>query len=144
MTDSKPDWLAELQAQDQRQRDRLPAAKATLLAALKRTRAAIVTIEYDAEGDSGQIDAIVAKSAAGRPLKLRGKITLDLHGQAHEYKTLEEALDEFAWLVLRVYHAGFENNEGGFGTISIDVAKASITLDHNDRIIELCNSVAEV
>ncbi len=144
MTNAKSDWLAELQAQELRQRDRLPAAKAKIVAALKKTRAAIVTIEYDGEGDSGQIETIIAIGYTGKPVKLRGKVTLDLHGKAREYNTLEEALDDFAWLVLRVYHGGFENNEGGFGTISIDVAKASITLDHNDRVIELSNSVAEV
>ena len=38
-------------------------------------------------------------------------------------KLLQEALDDFAWAVLDAYHDGFENNDGGFGTIVIDVAE---------------------
>jgi DNA repair ATPase RecN len=68
----------------------------------------VVTIEYDGEGDGGQIDAIVAESAAGRPVKLLGKTTLELHGQPREYKTLEERnsrklLSEFAGLRKRYW-----------------------------------------
>jgi len=145
MSKSKPaDWLAEIQARQQRERDRLPPAKAALLAGLKASRVATVTIEYDGEGDSGQIETIVARTARGKPATLRGSVTLDLHGQAREYKSLEEVLDEFAWAILRVYHDGFENNEGGFGTLTIDVAKGTITLDHNDRIIEVSNTETEL
>ena len=144
MSNKKPDWLAELQAQEQRERDRLPAAKRALLTALRRTRAAIVTIDYDGEGDSGQITGIVGQSAAGKPAKLCGSVTLDLNGQARDYNALHEALDDFAWAVLRVYHGGFENDGGGFGTLTIDVSKGTVTLDHNDRFIDVSNTLTEV
>ena len=144
MSNSKPDWLAELQAQEQRDRDKLPAAKAALFAALKASRVVTVSIEYDGEGDSGQIETILPQNARGKPAKLRGSVVLDLHGQAKQHTSLEEALDAFAWAVLRAYHDGFENNGGGFGTIDIDVPKGTVTIDHNDRIVEVCNSVTEV
>jgi len=51
-------------------------------------------------------------------------VTLDLDGQARDYSSLPQALEEFAWALLRVYHDGFENNEGGYGTIEIDGGKA--------------------
>jgi hypothetical protein len=131
--------------EEQRQLDRLPAAKAAILAALKATRAANVTIEYDGEGDSGQITGITAMTARGKAAKLpKGPFSLQLYDAQSSYVSFEDALDAFAWTVLRVYHGGFENNDGGFGTLTINVAEETITLDHNDRIIDLCNSVAEV
>jgi hypothetical protein len=145
MSNSKPDWLADIEAADKRDRDRLPAAKAVLLAALKKTRAALVTVEYDGEGDSGQITGIGAVTALAKPAKLpKGPFSLQLCDADSSYVSIEEVLDAFAWAVLRAYHGGFENNEGGFGTLTIDVAKGTITLDHNDRIIDVSNTLTEV
>jgi hypothetical protein len=146
MNSSTNDWLAEIQAQEQRQRDRLPTAKAKILAALKRTRAATITVEYDGEGDSGQIHDVAAQTRHGKPAKLPpGPFSLQLYdGAQSSYPSLEDALEAFAWQVIGVYHAGFENNEGGCGTLTIDVANGTVTLDHNDRVIEFCNSLTEV
>jgi hypothetical protein len=138
------DWFARLKAEEQERRERLPAAKKALLAALKRSRARRVTIDYDGEGDSGQIGEVAAESATGRPVDLVRKITLNLRGEPYQYATLQEALEDFAWVVLAVYHSGFENNEGGFGTLSFDVRKGTVTLEHNDRIIEVSTSLTEV
>jgi hypothetical protein len=144
MSNDTSNFIDAFEAGDRRRRERLPAAKAALLAALKKTRAASVTIVYDGEGDSGQIGDIAAKSAAGRAVKLSGTVSLDLDGQLKEYASLEEAIEPFAWDVLYAYHGGFENNEGGYGTITIDVAKGTVTIDHNDRIIDVFNTMTEV
>lgn len=144
MTQTSEDWFAEFAAIDERRRKKLPAAKQALLAALRRTRAAIVQIAYDGEGDGGQIVDIRACSARKRPVKLFGSVVLDLDETPESYDSLDQALDAFTWAVLDVYHAGFENNEGGFGTIDIDVAKGTVSIDHNDRISELCNTETEV
>jgi hypothetical protein len=145
MSNDATDIILSFEAEERRRREKLPAAKAVLLAALKKTRAASVTIVYDGEGDSGQIGDITAKSAgARRPLKLSGTVSLDLDGTLKEYASLEEAIEQFAWDVLHAYHDGFENNEGGYGTITIDVAKGMVTIDHNDRIIDVFNTMTEV
>ncbi len=84
-------------------------------------------------------------SASHSRVKLSGSVVLDLDAAGPtSYGSLTEGLDAFAWSVLDLYHAGFENNEGGFGSIEIDVAKGAITVDHNDRIVEVCNSMMEV
>jgi hypothetical protein len=77
------------------------------------------------------------ETATGKPVKLDGRTTLNLRGESFTYATLHEALEDFAWVVLDVYHGGFENNEGGYGSITFDVRKGAVTLDHNDRIIEV-------
>ena len=144
MSNATNDWLAENAARAKRRRDTLPAAKAALLAALKQARVAVAQIAYDGEGDGGQVNDIRASTARGKPAKLRGSVVLDLDGTPCRYENLNEALHAFTWEVLALYHDGFENNEGGFGTLDIDVAKGKVTLDHNDRIIEVSNTETEV
>jgi hypothetical protein len=142
------DWHQKWLAEQQRRRDRLPAVKQRLCAALKARGIARVVIGYDGEGDSGQIDTIEARGRKGGPVRLDRPITIALGDadQPTRYEALEAALDAFAWLVLQAFHRGFENDDGGYGTIRIDVAKAKLTLDHNDRLVqvEAENTVTEV
>ena len=89
------------------------------------------TIEYDGEGDSGQIENIRFDSGGilipDQPLP---GTTKRLFSQPHfSPQTLREALEAFAWELLAVYHDGFENNEGAFGIVTIDVAKNSVVLE---------------
>src|SRR5436190_24105294 len=60
------------------------------------------------------------------------------------YPSLGDALDDYAWELLAVTHARFENYDGGYGTITIDVAKTTVTLDHNQRFTDSVNTVTEV
>jgi hypothetical protein len=138
------DWLAQQQVRIKRRRNKLAAAKAVLVKALKLSRVATVIVEYDGEGDSGQVNDIVATTAGGNPAKLRGSVVLDLGDNPCRYDSLAGALDALTWVVLDLYHDGFENNEGGFGTLEIDVRTGKVTLDHNDRIIEVSNTLTEV
>jgi len=144
MTKALDNWLAEHEANLKRRRDKLSAAKAALVAALKASRVATVTIAYDGEGDSGQVNDIAATNARGKPVQLRGSVVLELDGVPCCYNCLSEAIDAFTWEVLALYHDGFVNNEGGYGTLTIDVRKSKVTLDHNDRIIEVSNTLTEV
>jgi rhodanese-related sulfurtransferase len=125
-----------------------PIAKVnqTVLAALRSKNIARVEIDYDGEGDTGQIADIWAVDAADHPVSLDRPITvaLDPDKPAIACDSLHEALDAFAWLLLAEYHNGYENNDGGFGTIVIDVAKNSTTIDHNDRITDVVNTTTEV
>jgi len=53
---------------------------------------------------------------------------------------LTTKVGDFAWSVAYHQHPGFENNEGGYGTLTWDVGKDSITLDHADRYVECSHS----
>jgi hypothetical protein len=121
-------------------------AKTALLKRLKRRRITLVEIGYDGEGDDGQIHDVAAYDRGQKPVALDGNVRIIL-GDADgplRARTLHAVLEEFAWLLLSHYHGGFENNEGGCGSIVIDVVKGRVTLDHNDRIIEYCNRTTEV
>lgn len=123
----------------------LIGTKADLLRRLKRLRIAEVEIAYNGEGDDGQIEDVLAFDKRGKAVSLDAKVRLALYGEIKpKLRTLQDVLNDFAWLVLHEYHGGYENNEGGFGTIVIDVAQQRICIDHNDRIVDVCNTVTEV
>ncbi len=56
---------------------------------------------------------------------------------------LVTAVGDFAWLLAYHHHPGFENNEGGYGTLTWDITGDSITLDHADRYVECSQSYDE-
>lgn len=120
--------------------------KRRLLKALRARGIARVQIEYDGEGDSGQIGEITAHDARGKIVALNHPIRLALRDgeRPTRYGSLGGAIDDLAWTILGHYHDGFVNNDGGFGTISIDVAEATVTLDHNDRVVDSVNTTTQV
>jgi hypothetical protein len=130
MTNNPTDWMAAYQAEQQKRQAQLPILKVTLLDELSRHGVMSVTVTYDGEGDSGQIHEITASNA----------IT-DLADLPH---AVQQQVEEFAWAVLDVYHSGYENNDGGFGQLTIDVTSRSAELDHNDRVVESVNTTTEV
>ena len=109
-------WHAEREAANK-------AARGELLPQLRALGIAQVTAEYEGYGDSGNIeDVTVQPSGLKLPDDLRTKI------------------EDFAWSVAYHQHPGFENNEGGYGTLTWDVTADSIALDHADRYVECSHS----
>jgi hypothetical protein len=121
-------------------------AKRALLEALAAQRIATVGITYDGESDSGQIEDIVALDAGNVPVPLDLPVNISLPESAEptRHQSLSEAIEHFAWRVLQEYHGGFENDDGGFGQIVIDVAEGTVTLDHNDRYTDFISTMTEV
>lgn len=76
------------------------------------------TISYNGGGDEGNVE----------------EVTLSATTEPDLSHTLYEKLSEWAWEFVIGYHSGFENNEGGFGSIIWDMTTGAITLDHNDYI----------
>ena len=120
-------------------------AKRAMLKALRKCGIATVSIAYDGEGDSGQIRDIFAFDTEKRDVRTNDPVRLALYAgkAAADYASLYEALDDFAWLLLAHFHAGFEIDDGGYGTITIDVTGRGVTLSHNDRVIEAVNTYTE-
>jgi hypothetical protein len=122
-------------------------AKRALLRALRKHGIAQVEIRYDGAGDEGQIQDIRGFDAEGRlvpSLVIRSSKLPLAPGSGGRQQTLHENLDEFAWSLLGHYHDGFYDGDGGFGTITIDVAKRTVTLDHDDCFTDSVNTVTEV
>lgn len=84
-----------------------------------------VSIEYSGYGDSGQIDQYADGDEVG-----------DAEGAAE--------LSEFLWQLMWDRHSGFENNEGGNGTVTWDFVSDTITVEHNDAVITYETTVTEL
>ena len=109
-------WQAEREAANR-------AARGELLPLLRSLGIAQVTAEYEGYGDSGNIEDVTVQPAG---------IALP--------DDLCTKLGDFAWSVAYHQHPGFENNEGGYGTLTWDVTADSIALDHADRHVECSHS----
>jgi hypothetical protein len=138
MTNHYPSY-AEIEA---RSRERLEAAKPALINALASLGVAKVIVEYDGEGDSGQINSVSATGAGGQPVDLTRPAPNPIGDGSHA--TLAAVIELFAWDALDVYHAGFENNDGGFGALTIEVGEGRFTLEHNSRFVDINSSETEV
>ena len=99
---------------------RLETAKAKLkreiIPRLKQWGVAKVKCEYSGYGDSGCINHIAYLDAQGQP------VNMDLVRAASDPE-IERVLYEFL-------PAGFEINDGGQGTLTIDVQASKVTLTH--------------
>jgi len=117
----------------QSEQARLEQAKAKLrteiLPALVQHRVANVEAAYSGYGDSGAIDAVQYRDAAGQRVE-RETIPVALS------EDLENVLYEFL-------PAGFEINDGGQGTLTINTQKAKVTIEHQENYTESRNSTRE-
>ena len=78
-----------------------------------------VRIEYDGYGDSGSIEGVIATGADNKEIDLPDEVRDMLVGSA------EEMLPD-----------GWENNDGAFGQVVLDVAKRKLTREHSWRITD--------
>jgi hypothetical protein len=120
-------------------------AKRAVRRALRARGIALVEIPYDGEGDNGQIGYLCAFSAKDRQVDIDQPVRLALRDgeKPTRYASLRDALEDFAWLVLDHYHGGFENNDGGYGDITICTARRAVVISHNDRVMEAVNTTTE-
>jgi hypothetical protein len=98
-------------------------------------------VEYDGEDDSGQIHTIAATAADGTPVELN--VFADAGGDP-QYPTLHDCIEDFCWDLLVLHHAGYENNDGGFGTFTFTVPDKTIELRHSDRFVDFSTTTTEL
>jgi hypothetical protein len=115
--------------------------KEAVFAALEAAGLTAVTVTFDGEGDSGQIEDITAHCREeARPLpettldiKLAhwGSATLESH-----HASLGEAIDTLCFGYLSQEHDGWENNDGAFGEFTFYVSGRRIGLEFNARFTD--------
>ena len=118
----------------------LTRCRTSILPHLASAAIASVRIDYDGGGDEGQAHEVEAFGIDGKPatvpmigcerhqLNHDGSVTVDI-------VDLTDALTSLAESALEALHDGWENGEGAFGTVVIDVASQSVTLEHNTRFV---------
>ena len=112
---------------------RLDTAKARLkteiIPRLKQWGVSKVRAEYSGYGDSGCIDGITYLDAHDQPVNMALV-------QPYSAPVIEDVLYEFL-------PAGFEINDGSQGTLTIDVAAGTVTLEHGENYTETRDSTQE-
>lgn len=93
---------------------------AVMLKKLAEAGVASITLEYDGSGDSGQYEGCTAHNAVGEEIEVDDGLIDDL----------QELCDE------EVLPSGYENNDGGYGEITVDVPTRTIELSHNQRFTD--------
>ena len=117
----------------QSEQARLDEAKIRLrtdvLPALVQHRVANIEAAYSGYGDSGAIDGIQYRDKAGSRVDRTSLPTPVI-------EQLENVLYEFL-------PAGFEINDGGQGSLTLDVQTATVTLKHQEKYTETRDSTRE-
>jgi len=112
--------------------------KAVLFDALAPAGITSINVEFDGEGDSGQIHDISAKAGDQAVDLPAAKITIQqirwgqTEATASEF-TLEAAVEALCYDYLEQEHGGWENNDGAFGEFAINVADRTIDLEFYSR-----------
>jgi hypothetical protein len=129
-------WEEERAQERAASRVELAMAKRELCATLKAAGVAIVVAEYYGDGDSGNTqEAISYCGNAATPLAGELQPPLDntvisLSGE------LQSRLDDFVDRVISTNASGYENQDGGGGSVTINVAAQEIIMEHYDNVVE--------
>jgi hypothetical protein len=112
--------------------------KTVLFDALAPAGITSIHVDFDGEGDSGQING-VSVLAGDQPAQLpTTQVTLhqlrwgETESTPSEF-TLAEAIETLCYDYLEQEHGGWENNDGGYGEFIIDVAERTIELEFYSR-----------
>jgi hypothetical protein len=125
------------------------ACKQAIFPILAAHGIARVTIDYNGEGDEGQVNDILAFDAAGEQVDLP---TVDCERHqlgydgtiASDVTDLASALDSFATEALCALYMGWEDNAGSCGELEILTEPRTVTLTHNWRIETFDTTVSEL
>lgn len=116
------------------------ATKDAVFDALAAANITQVLVEFDGEGDGGQMNSVTAFRNE-EPVEFPA-VTVAIRqfsGEATEpvtaAPTLEGAIESLCYDYLEETHGGWEINEGSYGDFRIDVAKRTIELEFNGRFI---------
>jgi hypothetical protein len=112
--------------------------KVEIFDALASANITLVVVDFDGEGDSGQIESVIAFNGE-EPTELPATtvtIRQVQYGKSEPFPTecsIKEAIETLCYDYLEEKHGGWENNDGAFGEFRIDVAKRTIELECNAR-----------
>jgi len=119
--------------------------KAIVFGALSVARITRVSVEFDGEGDSGQIENIGAH--AGDTSVEFPATTVSLYRARWQCEELiiqemplREAVETLCYDYLEETHGGWENNDGAFGEFHFGVAARTIDLEFHGRFTDTCTS----
>ena len=105
-------------------------ARANFLKELRAMGADELVSSYNAYGDSGNVEDLGVFKEVKDEQHGAIKIPLELPSE------MDIKLQDFVWAIAYQQSPGFENNEGGFGTLTWDLGTDTIMLEHSNRYME--------
>jgi len=150
---SMVDIMAQIKKSQEAKAERSKGDAKILFDALQKTKVVSVNVDFDGCGDSGQISSIEYYGgdlhSSHKPLSQpEGKIkgsklpaghvwndkTRDLEELPEREATFNELVEQICYDRLGAHHAGWEINEGSYGTFTFDVVNRKINLEFNERV----------
>ena len=117
------DYMRSWQEQmEQERRDRHRKFKDEILPALRGIGVAVATLDYDGSGDSLNSETLTLADADGKPVS---------------NSMLKYDENEMIELMSSAAPDGYENNEGGFGQVIINVAAGTVRNEHSQRVEQI-------
>jgi hypothetical protein len=119
--------------------------KAAFFDALSAAHITEVTVTFDGEGDSGQVNDINA-FRGDEPVQLPEQTlairTVNWDGSATAVveQAFGSALETICYDFLEQEHGGWENNDGAFGEFTFNVAERTVELEFNGRYSDVHTS----
>ena len=116
------------------------ANRAAVFDALASTGIREVIVEFDGEGDSGQIEHLQASDANGvvalpdRTVEM-ASAPWDCSELVTRREPIGEAIETLCYALLSEHHGGWEINDGSYGLFTLDVPKRTIELTHHERYV---------
>lgn len=148
---SDTEFLVQMAEREAETRRRIAGQKAAILARAKHHHVSRIEVTYNGEGDNGYIENIngyrrrqVSEVDDGEDAQLLIDLTVMKDPADIQEPTLADLVDDFMWEVIGVEHDGFENNDGGSGTLVIDVDAGTAKLTRNDNYVAMETSEVEV
>ena len=137
---SQQGWRQELKRQYEQGQLLFERNKKALFDAIKPTDITHISVEFDGSGDSGQIESILASTQdekENRPLPaIAVPYAIAGHSDGEpqqENIALATAIENLCYYLLEQHQGGWEDNAGGFGCFTFDVAAGAIHLEINQR-----------
>lgn len=142
------EFASHLATRQGRADDRIGQLKEALIPQLRAFGIAAVEVTFDGAGDSGAVEDVLCLGAAGATIACPSVMLEVLPTQApaddgddghgDDGKTpqaLDAALEQLTYLAPERHHPGWENNDGAYGQLVIDVVAGTFALDCSLRFI---------
>ncbi len=115
--------------------------KDSVFDALAAAGVTAVVVDFDGEGDSGQINGVVALRGGDHIALPATKVAVRVvpYGKTNAFRTeqdLEQAIETLCYNYLGETHDGWENNDGAYGEFRFGVAARTIALEFNGRFTD--------
>ncbi|MXO71823.1 DUF6878 family protein [Alteraurantiacibacter buctensis] len=149
LTTMMAEFASHLATRQIRVADRIGQLEEVLIPQLRAGGIAAVEVTFDGAGDSGAVEDVLCLDAAGATITCPS-VMLELppaqaragnggdEGFGDDGRTpqaLDAALEQLTYLALERHHPGWENNDGAYGQLVIDVAAGTFALDCSLRFI---------